>query len=186
MRQFVCFIVSRSLLHYYNIKNDGGRNDPSRLPELVESLAEAKAAALAIKPARFLHDLPAEMITMSDRYHLPIIEIPTGIPFVDITHAVMEQVLDRQAGLLRRAEEVYRTLTTMVLENSGIQAVVDNVAELVKSPVRVIDFYGEIRFIPAGRGLGRSVGLGHRRGQAGGGQAANRQGSPGRDGTGLR
>ncbi|MBE5397346.1 hypothetical protein HT747_19600 [Brevibacillus borstelensis] len=40
---------------------------------------------------------------------------------LDITHAVMEQVLDRQAALLRRSEEVYRTLTTMVLENSGLR-----------------------------------------------------------------
>ncbi|UFJ39807.1 PucR family transcriptional regulator ligand-binding domain-containing protein [Brevibacillus humidisoli] len=120
------------------------RHDPSRLPELVQHLAEAGAAALAIKPERFLHDLPEEMILMSERYSLPIIEIPTGIPYIDITHAVMEQVLDRQAYLLRRSEEVHKTLTNMVLENSGLQAVADLVADLVKAPVRVVDIYGQV------------------------------------------
>ncbi|WP_232622298.1 PucR family transcriptional regulator ligand-binding domain-containing protein, partial [Rhodococcus rhodochrous] len=107
-------------------------------------MAQAGAAALAIKPERFLHDLPEEMISVSNRYQLPIIELPAMIPYMDITHAVMEQVLDRQAALLRRSEEVYRTLTTMVLENSGLQAVADNVSELVKGAVRVLDNHGHV------------------------------------------
>ncbi|WP_327926230.1 PucR family transcriptional regulator ligand-binding domain-containing protein [Brevibacillus borstelensis] len=79
------------------------RHDPSLLPEIVEHMAQAGAAALAIKPERFLHDLPEEMISVSNRYQLPIIELPAMIPYMDITHAVMEQVLDRQAALLRRS-----------------------------------------------------------------------------------
>ncbi|USG66241.1 PucR family transcriptional regulator ligand-binding domain-containing protein [Brevibacillus ruminantium] len=120
------------------------RHDPSRLPEIVEHMAQAGAAALAIKPERFLHDLPEEMILVSNRYQLPIIELPAMIPYMDITHAVMEQVLDRQAALLRRSDEVYRTLTTMVLENSGLQAVADNIAGLVKGAVRVLDNFGQV------------------------------------------
>ncbi|WP_339185800.1 PucR family transcriptional regulator ligand-binding domain-containing protein [Brevibacillus sp. FSL K6-6036] len=120
------------------------RHAPSLLPEIVEHMAQAGAAALAIKPERFLHDLPEEMISVSNRYQLPIIELPAMIPYMDITHAVMEQVLDRQAALLRRSEEVYRTLTTMVLENSGLQAVADNVSELVKGAVRVLDNHGHV------------------------------------------
>jgi PucR family transcriptional regulator, purine catabolism regulatory protein len=119
------------------------RHDLALLPKLVESLAEAGAAALAIKPERFLQDMPEEMIQMSNACNLPIIEIPSGIPYMDITHAVMEQIIDKQASLLRRSDEVYKTLTTLVLENSGIQAVADTVAGLVKSPIRVIINTGE-------------------------------------------
>ncbi|MEN1990195.1 PucR family transcriptional regulator [Paenibacillus hubeiensis] len=118
------------------------RHDPAILGELVHTMNEAGAAALAIKPARFLKEIPAEAIEASNACGLPIIEIPPEIPYMDITQPVMELVLDRQAALLRRSEEVYRTLTTMVLENSGIQAVGDNIADLLQAPVEVLDNAG--------------------------------------------
>ncbi|WP_074113807.1 PucR family transcriptional regulator [Paenibacillus sp. P46E] len=115
------------------------RHDPSLLTELVYTLDQLGAAALAIKPARFLKEIPQGAIEASNACGLPIVEIPPEIPYTDITQPVMELLLGRQAMLLRRAEEVYRTLTTMVLENSGIQAVSDNVAEFLKASVALVD-----------------------------------------------
>ncbi|MBT2290743.1 PucR family transcriptional regulator ligand-binding domain-containing protein [Paenibacillus albidus] len=115
------------------------RHDPSLLTALVHTLDSLGAAALAIKPARFLKEIPQAAIEASNACGLPIVEIPPEIPYTDITQPVMELLLGRQAMLLRRAEEVYRTLTTMVLENSGIQAVSDNVAEFLKAPVALVD-----------------------------------------------
>ncbi|KWX76691.1 PucR family transcriptional regulator [Paenibacillus jilunlii] len=115
------------------------RHDPSLLTELIYTLDQLGAAALAIKPARFLKEIPQGAIEASNDCGLPIVEIPPEIPYTDITQPVMELLLGRQAMLLRRAEEVYRTLTTMVLENSGIQAVSDNVADFLKAPVALVD-----------------------------------------------
>lgn len=115
------------------------RHDPSLLTELVYTLDKLGAAALAIKPARFLKEIPQAAIEASNACGLPIVEIPPEIPYTNITQPVMELLLGRQAMLLRRAEEVYRTLTTMVLENSGIQAVSDNVADFLKAPVALVD-----------------------------------------------
>lgn len=115
------------------------RHDPSLLTELIYTLDNLGAAALAIKPARFLKEIPQGAIEASNACGLPIVEIPPEIPYTDITQPVMELLLGRQAMLLRRAEEVYRTLTTMVLENSGIQAVSDNVADFLKAPVALVD-----------------------------------------------
>ncbi|MEK5447053.1 PucR family transcriptional regulator [Paenibacillus sp. FSL R7-0331] len=115
------------------------RHDPSLLAELIYTLDNLGAAALAIKPARFLKEIPQSAIDASNDCGLPIVEIPPEIPYTDITQPVTELLLGRQAMLLRRAEEVYRTLTTMVLENSGIQAVTDNVAEFLKAPVALVD-----------------------------------------------
>lgn len=115
------------------------RHDPSLLTNLIYTLDNLGAAALAIKPARFLKEIPQGAIEASNACGLPIVEIPPEIPYTDITQPVMELLLGRQAMLLRRAEEVYRTLTTMVLENSGIQAVTDNVADFLKAPVALVD-----------------------------------------------
>lgn len=120
------------------------RDHPDQLAEMIRILHEGGAAGLAIKSARFLNTIPFEALQMSNDCGLPLIELPPEIPYTDITQAVMEQVLDRQATLLRRSDEVYRTLTMMVLENIGIQAVSDHVAGLLKAPVAVIDNSGGI------------------------------------------
>lgn len=119
------------------------RHDPTLLPKLVEQLAQKEAAALAIKTERFLHDMPIEMVQMSNNYNLPLIQLPNNVPYMDIIHSVMEQIIDKQASLLRRSEEIYKTLTTLVLDNSGIQAVADNVAALLKAPIWLMDKAGE-------------------------------------------
>lgn len=120
------------------------RHDPSLFPQLVEQLAQVNAAALAIKPERFIPSIPQEMIDKGNLHNLPIIQIPIGMSYIDITNAVMEQILDKQAALLRRSEEVYKILTNLVLANSGIQVVADNVAELVQSPIWVIERSGDV------------------------------------------
>ncbi|MCY9670174.1 PucR family transcriptional regulator ligand-binding domain-containing protein [Paenibacillus alginolyticus] len=120
------------------------RHDPTLLQELVEELAQVGAAALAIKPERFISEIPQEVLDKSNLYNIPIIHLPIGIPYIDITYTVMEQILDKQAALLRRSEQVYKTLTNLVLSNSGIQVVADNVVELVKSPIWIINNAGEI------------------------------------------
>lgn len=120
------------------------RHDPMLLPGLVEQLALASAAALAIKPGRFLHDVPIEMIQMSNKYSLPIIQLPNTIPYMDITHAVMEQIIDKQASLLRMSEGIYKDLTSLVLDNRGIQAVANKVSSLLNSPIQLVDKTGDI------------------------------------------
>jgi purine catabolism regulator len=120
------------------------RHDPALLLDLVEQLALAGAAALAIKPERFISGIPQETIDRSNHYNIPIIQIPSGIPYIDITYTVMERIIDKQGALLRRSEEVYKTLTNLVLNNSGIQVVADNVSELVKCPIWIVGGTGEI------------------------------------------
>ncbi|WP_046212743.1 PucR family transcriptional regulator [Paenibacillus wulumuqiensis] len=118
------------------------RHEPGRLSNMIVALSKGRAAGLAIKPAHFLQGIPEEAIRLSEECGLPLIELPPDIPYTEITQAVMEQVLDRQASMLRRSDEVYRKLTMMVLENIGIQAVNDHVSDLLKAPVAVIDNTG--------------------------------------------
>ncbi|WP_223066312.1 PucR family transcriptional regulator [Paenibacillus caui] len=120
------------------------RNEPSLLADLIDQLAQVNGAGVAIKPERFIPQIPQEMIDKSNLLHIPIIQLPAGMPYIDITYNVMEQILSRQAALLRRSEEVYKALTGLVLNNKGIQVVADNVSELIKTPIWIVDKAGEV------------------------------------------
>jgi PucR family transcriptional regulator, purine catabolism regulatory protein len=120
------------------------RNEPNLLTKLVEDLAQAGAAALVFKPERFIHQIPEKMTEVSNYYHLPVIAIPVEIPSIDITQSIMELVLDYRMALLSRAEEIGNKLTTMVLENQGIQTLAENVSELLHSAISVWDSNGNV------------------------------------------
>lgn len=120
------------------------RNEPKLLTKLVEDLAQAGAAALVLKPGRFIQQIPEEMIDLSNRYKLPVIAIPVDTPFIDITRSVMEVVLNWQMVLLSRAEEIGTKLTNMVLENKGIQALAENVSELLDVAISILDSNGTV------------------------------------------
>ncbi|WP_329520110.1 PucR family transcriptional regulator [Spirillospora sp. NBC_01491] len=125
------------------------RNTPQSLDNLVADLDERGLAALAIKLGRYLETLPAEMIAQADRRGFPLILLPNDVGFDDILNQVLTDILNRQAAVLARTEEVHRALVQIVLCGGGLQEVVDEVAALLEVAVVVLD--GEQRVV-AGAG----------------------------------
>ncbi|MBX6766580.1 MAG: PucR family transcriptional regulator ligand-binding domain-containing protein, partial [Actinomadura rubrobrunea] len=115
------------------------RNTPQSLDNLVADLDERGLAALAIKLGRYLDSLPAEMIEQADRRGFPLILLPDDVGFDDILNQVLTDILNRQAAVLARTEEVHRALVQIVLCGGGLQEVVDEVATLLDVAVVVLD-----------------------------------------------
>ncbi|WP_207400462.1 PucR family transcriptional regulator ligand-binding domain-containing protein, partial [Actinomadura fibrosa] len=130
------------------------RNTPQSLDNLVADLDERGLAALAIKLGRYLESLPAEMIAQADRRGFPLILLPNDVGFDDILNQVLTDILNRQAAVLARTEEVHRALVQIVLCGGGLQEVVDEVATLLDVAVVVLD--GEQRVL-AGAGPDEDV-----------------------------
>ncbi|GIP37827.1 transcriptional regulator [Paenibacillus sp. J31TS4] len=131
------------------------RHDPDLLAALVEQLAQVDGAAVAIKTERFIADVPPSMLEKSREHGIPVLQLPNDLPYIDITYPIMEQIIDKQAALLRRSEEVYKTLMNLLLTSSGLQAVADTVAGLVQAPVWVVDKHGELLAGTAADGPGQ-------------------------------
>lgn len=151
------------------------RNTPQSLDNLVADLDERGLAALAIKLGRYLDSLPAEMIAQADRRGFPLILLPNDVGFDDILNQVLTDILNRQAAVLARTEEVHRALVQIVLCGGGLQEVVDEVATLLDVAVVVLD--GEQRVL-AGAGPDEHV-------QAMRGFDAGRHAACGRGGCGI-
>ncbi|GAB3982349.1 PucR family transcriptional regulator [Actinoallomurus acanthiterrae] len=118
------------------------RNTPESLDHLVGDLDACGLAALAVKPGRYLDRLPAEMIDQADGLDLPLIVLPEDVGFDDILNQVLTDILNRQAAVLARGEEVHRALLQIVLCGGGLQDVTDEVATLLGSAVAVLDGEG--------------------------------------------
>ncbi|MEV0399031.1 PucR family transcriptional regulator ligand-binding domain-containing protein [Actinoallomurus sp. NPDC050550] len=118
------------------------RNTPESLGHLVADLDTCGLAALAVKPGRYLDRLPAEMIDQADGLDLPLILLPEDVGFDDILNQVLTDILNRQAAVLARGEEVHQALLQIVLCGGGLQEVTDEVATLLGAAVAVLDGEG--------------------------------------------
>ncbi|MEV5754124.1 PucR family transcriptional regulator ligand-binding domain-containing protein [Actinoallomurus sp. NPDC052308] len=115
------------------------RHSPETLGRLVADLDACGLTALAVKPGRYLDRLPDEMLQQADRLDFPLIRLPEDAGFDDILNQVLTGVLNRQAAVLARGEEVHRALIQIVLCGGGLQEVTDEVATLLDAAVAVLD-----------------------------------------------
>src|SRR5256884_1709585 len=124
------------------------RHDPAALVGLVAGLDERGLAAIAIKLHRYLDAVPPPMLAEADRRNFPIIEFPDGVGFDDVLNEVLGELLNRQAAVLARSEEVHRALVSVVLDGGGLTDLAAELARILGGPVLVTD--------PAGRVLARA------------------------------
>lgn len=113
------------------------RHSPSPLTDLLADLDRAGLSAIAIKPHRYLGDLPPELLAAADALGFPVIELPEDVGFDDILTDVLSDVLDRQSAVLARADHVHRTLAQIALEGGGLAELTAELAHILGGPVLV-------------------------------------------------
>jgi len=125
------------------------RSVAGTLPALVRELADRGLVGIGVKLGRYLDELPAAMLAEADRVGLPIITLPDGVDFADVINQVLSAVLNRQAAVLSRAEEVHRALVDIVLTGGGLQmlcaelvGILSGAAMVTSTDGRVVASYG--------------------------------------------
>jgi purine catabolism regulator len=120
------------------------RNAPQGLAGLVSDLDARGLAAVGIKLHRYIDALPPDMLARAEALGFPIIEVPDGVGFDDIINQVLTDILNRQAAVLARSEEVHRTLVAIVLGGGGLQEVTDELVGLLAGAVFVVTTEGRV------------------------------------------
>ena len=121
------------------------RSVPDTLPALVQELADRGLAGIGVKLGRYLDQLPAAMLAEADRVGLPIIALPDGVGFDDVINQVLTAVLNRQAEVLARADEVHRALVDIVLTGGGLDMLCAELAGILSGATMVTSTDGRVR-----------------------------------------
>lgn len=113
------------------------KDDPQAQASLIADLAGRALAALAIKPVWYRNEVPEVMIRQAEALAFPLIQLPQDASFDDIINPVLAEILNRQAAILRRNEEVHRRLTAIVLDGGSLVAIADTLASLLHLTVSI-------------------------------------------------
>jgi len=118
------------------------RDSPESLIELVTQLHQKGLAAIAIKPQRFLGQLPSEALSAADRLAFPVIELPLSTKFGTIIKAVLTEVVNRDYQKIIKSEQIHKTFSKLVLSGGGVSAVAASLATLCHAFVNIADRLG--------------------------------------------
>lgn len=129
---------------------------------LLDTPAEARVAARLIAElidtgvAAFvvLSDPPETLRLACEQGRTPLLQVHEGTAAAEVERSVISLILDRDALLRRRADEVYGRLLTTMLGNAGLPALVAALAEATGLLVAVFDDYGALQTVaPSDDGL---------------------------------
>ncbi|HEU4674746.1 MAG TPA: PucR family transcriptional regulator ligand-binding domain-containing protein [Motilibacteraceae bacterium] len=120
------------------------RRTPQGLAGLVAALDAAGLAAVAVKPGRYLDQLPADAVRVADELGFPLVRLPESVAFDDVLEQVLTDLLNRQAAVLARAEEAHRALVQIVLDGGGLKEVAAGLVGLLDGAVLVTTADGRV------------------------------------------
>ena len=127
----------------------GGQGAQARY---VEQLAEAKLAALGLGLGFAFKATPPAVAAAADRAGFPVFEVPFEVPFIAITEALFSRLVNEQYVLLQRAGTVQQTLSRLLLEGAGLDALLGAYARMTGTRALLFDLHGEVAAAAPGAG----------------------------------
>jgi purine catabolism regulator len=111
----------------------------------IRSLSDQGAAGLLIEIGyTYKQELPRALIEEAATSGLPLIATHRPTRFVDITEAIHGALVDRRLALLRRAQEAGDRLTSIVLEQNDLDALLGELARTLENPVTLENIAGQL------------------------------------------
>lgn len=105
----------------------------------LERLAAAGLAGIGFGAGVLFEAIPPTLLEAADRLGFPLVEVPYETPFVAVNEVAMSRILQAGYRELERTVRVHETLLELVLEDAGLDALVERVAERTGVAVLVVD-----------------------------------------------
>ncbi len=119
------------------------KDNPAELGNLISQINERPCAGIAIKLKRFIDKIPQEVIDLADSLDFPIIQIPESLTLGTVAHQLLSFIWDNQIQELFYAIHVHKKFTNMMIKGFKLQALIESLGSLLKSPVLLLDPMGE-------------------------------------------
>lgn len=115
-----------------------------RPAECVAEVIDLDVAGLGFCTGQLFDHVPAALVTAADAAGLPLFEVPRHISPSGLVEVVTTKIVNAQYSLLQRSMAVHEKLTTLMLEEQGIDAITATLANLVRCSCTLFAFHGEV------------------------------------------
>jgi DNA-binding PucR family transcriptional regulator len=117
---------------------------PERQAAFVRQLDDAGLAGFGLGLGFGFDAAPEALVEAADLASFPVFEVPYEVPFIAITEALFSRLVNEQYVLLQRAGVVQQTLSRLLLDGSGLDALLGTYARMTGTRALLFDLHGEV------------------------------------------
>ena len=121
------------------------RDDAEKQVEIVQTLINKKAAGIVIKLGRFIEEIPKHMLKVANENEFPIITIPKDISYINVLTPLYETLYEEKQLEVECVKNPFLKFETK--EFSSLSNAIENIYEIVKSPVYIEDTQGSLLYV---------------------------------------
>lgn len=113
----------------------GIKDNPTEQAALIPKLAENHVIGMVFSLGWYFNEVPAVMLAEAEQRGFPIITVPYDVKFISIIERLYVELVNEQAAVRERADDIHRRLTRLVLEGGGLEAVASTLADILQRSV---------------------------------------------------
>lgn len=102
-------------------------------------LADQNIAGLAIKPRRFIENIPQEIIDIADEYGMLLVELPDHTIFADVVYEAVERISNESVTMFVEIQNRTELLLLQMNRSKSIEETLFCMEQEIKTPLFVID-----------------------------------------------
>ncbi|SDG42159.1 purine catabolism regulatory protein [Paraburkholderia phenazinium] len=111
---------------------------------LVRQLASAGLSGVVMAVPQFRDHFPPEAVEEAQHVGLPMLELPWDVPFSQVTHQILAKIINFQACVIERSEQLHRALTNAAVSADSLSDIASTLDALLGSAVRFTDTSGRL------------------------------------------
>ncbi|WP_310728422.1 PucR family transcriptional regulator [Streptomyces sp. N2A] len=108
---------------------------PSEQRAFIRKLADREIAALVVELGSRFESLPPALVEAARDCGLPLIQLHREVPYVTVTEAIHTEIINSHYALLRRADQILRRCTDVLLRGGGAPEVLRLLAVFTGNPL---------------------------------------------------
>ena len=106
---------------------------------LVTALANKGVVGMVVTVGRYFDHVPEAMRSPAQALDFPIIELPWQVSLLELSKRISQKIIAQQQELLSKSLSIHQTLTQLVVEGAGLEAVAHALAHLLDRAVAIED-----------------------------------------------
>jgi len=112
---------------------------PALIQTLIPKLAEMNLAGIAIKPGRYVAEIPEIMVKQANELGIPLLKLPNDANLSTLANQVLTKFLDVKSSLLEFRNKMHQQLLELLLEGTDVNKFIHSIASLVNAPVLLLN-----------------------------------------------
>lgn len=119
-------------------------NDAETSRRLVRDLSQVGLAGVVLAVPHFRDHFPEEAIDEARSVGFPLLELPWAVQFSEVTHEILAKIINFQAQIIERSEQLHRALTNAAVTASSLSDIAITLRKLVGREVSFTNVSGEL------------------------------------------